>query len=472
MNREQIENRILKALCADLKLLKTIRQYGITSQDFTESDKKIVFKACEENKVHRKMTLEMFIRSTENKSTAEKLYRAYAVSDDQDLLSDFMLHITDLASQKSKAQRDSLLKEYAESRQNTNDSENIDMQFAQKMLALKDHQVMFENTTAEEIINERYMQDKRKKAIPTFLLELDVHSKFYRGEPNVIAAGSGVGKTTTMMNCASKAAEAGYRVLVLSQEMEPMNLIFKALAIISEKEENYWRLENRLDDSPEQFKTVKEQALLLLQQFFCGRLIIEGCILSAERLCQRIEHAEEQSIDIVFYDYFQLCKADRPKASGDFERYAEVSDMVRQCLKNKNLSFVWLSQITPDLKDPGNSKMKNTSKLKDDSASVIIMYKKKSDWLLPNVHPNIYAYINKNRYGMKDIEVAFPFDYSRQRIGNYQFSNLNRSARSRILTTKPIDFFGDSIIIHRPVFEDELHNVKANSEEDLVDNIQ
>ncbi|OME80081.1 hypothetical protein BK120_19770 [Paenibacillus sp. FSL A5-0031] len=472
MNREQMENEILKALCADLKLLKTIRQLGITVQDFTDSNCKQVFNICEENQKHGKLTLEMFSRFTENKNIAKQLHQTFAISDDKEVINNFMLHVTDMVEQKFKSQRDLLLKEYADNRKNAKDTKKIDMQFAQKILALKDPKIVFENTSAEEIIDAHYRQDKRKKAVPTFLRELDEHSKFYRGEPNVIAAGSGVGKTTTMMNCASKAAEAGYKVLVLSQEMHPMNLVFKALAIISEKEEFFWRLENRLDDSPDQFQTVKAQAQQLLRQFFSGRLIIEGNILSAERLCQRIEHAEEQGIDIVFYDYFQLCKAEKPKANGDFERYAEVSDMIRQCVKDKNLSFVWLSQITPDLKDPGNSKMKNTSTLKDNSASVIILYKKKSDRILPNVHPNIYAYINKNRYGLKDIEIAFPFDYTRQRISNYQFSSLNLYARSRILSNMPIDLFAQSTIIHIPSFENDKHNVNDETYEELIDNVQ
>lgn len=459
MNREKIETGILKGLCANLRLWKVLHQFEITELDFTDSVRQTVFQICSLMKEHKKITYEMLLRCIDDKSAANNIFTLYVADQANDNEENFNLFIKDLAKMKRQQKRDALLKEYFDKRKKAADKERVDLEFAEKLLAIKNPDILYENTTAEEIIDENYKQEKRRKAVPTFLKELDEHCKFYRGEPNVIAAGSGVGKTTTMVNCAAKAAEFGLKVLILTQEMDALNLVFKALAIISGTEETYWRLENRLDDTPKDFDLAKEKAHQLLKQFFDGRLVLENQILSAEKLCLRLEYAEKQGFDIVFYDYFQLCKADKPKAKGDYERYAEVSDMIRQCVKGKSFAFVWLSQITPDLHDPGNSKLKNTSKLKDDSASVLIMYRKKSDPVLPGIHPNLYCYINKNRYGQKDLELPFPFDYKRQRIGNYRFSDFNERARSRILAHTKLNLFDERTKIAVPLFDNNINPV-------------
>ncbi|NQX62167.1 DnaB-like helicase C-terminal domain-containing protein [Paenibacillus qinlingensis] len=459
MKREKIEVGILKGLCANLRLWKTLLQNNITELDFTDPVRQSVFRICSIMKLNGKLTTEMVQRLAVNESDANNIVTTYIANQAPEHEENFKLFVIDLTKIKRQQQHEALKREYIGKRNKATDKESVDLEFARKLLAIKDTNILFENTSAEEIIAEHYKQEKRKQAIPTFLKELDQHCKFYRGEPNVIAAGSGVGKTTTMVNCAAKAAEAGYKVLILTQEMDALNLVFKALAIISGKEEAYWRLENRLDDAPENFVLTKENAIQLLSHFFNGRLVLENQILSAEKLCHRLEYAEEQGFDLVFYDYFQLCKAEKPKANGDYERYAEVSDMIRQCVKGKGLAFVWLSQITADLHDPGNSKLKNTSKLKDDAASVLIMYKKKSDPLLPGIHPNLYCYINKNRYGIKDLELPFPFDYKRQRIGSYSFSDINERARSRILAPTALDLFDKRIKIGLPIFDENMNVV-------------
>ncbi|QHT59343.1 hypothetical protein GXP70_04740 [Paenibacillus lycopersici] len=459
MTREKTEIGILKGLCANLGLWKTLQQHNITEQDFTNPVRQLVYRMCSSMKANSRLTAEMVQRLANNDAEANAIVTTYIAIQDADHEANFKLFVTDLATIKRQQQLEALQQEYMEQRNKATDKESADLDYARKLLAVKDTRIQFENTSAEEIIAEHYKQEKRKQAIPTFLKELDQYCKFYRGEPNVIAAGSGVGKTTTMVNCAAKAAEAGYKVLILTQEMDAMNLVFKALAIISGIEEAHWRLENRLDDTPESFASTKEKAIRLLTQFLDGRLVLENQILSAEKLCQRLEYAEEQGFDLVFYDYFQLCKADKPKANGDYERYAEVSDLIRQCVKGKGFAFVWLSQITADLHDPGNSKLKNTSKLKDDAASVLIMFKKKSDPLLPGIHPNLYCYINKNRYGLKDVELPFPFDYKRQRIGNYSFSDINERARSRILAPAALDLFDKRIKIEFPIFDEHMNAI-------------
>jgi ATP:corrinoid adenosyltransferase len=282
----------------------------------------------------------------------------------------------------------------------------------------------FEFKSISDKFTDKYNKNNMTKSIPTGFKEYDeiLEGGFKVSETNIIAADSGVGKTTTALNCAVRQARLGYKVLFLSLEMKEEKLYERILAILFEDKVWKWKLEftGELDDDA--FKKKQEAAKKAIDRELKGNLYIEDKKYTAKEIIEIIKEANNQGFDIIYCDNYQIITSGMKH-----EQIVSISEEIRETVRETNLAFVHLSQITMNGPDPAYAGIHNGHKLKHDCANLTVIYRKFEvlskeeikDGVKPKMLPDIYFYIQKNRYGRNAVELEMRYDASIQTIGEF-----------------------------------------------------
>lgn len=166
--------------------------------------------------------------------------------------------------------------------------------------------------TISNAFYDNYNYGSETEPIPFFISELDeMEFHLHRGEPNAIMSRSGVGKTSLSLNIIVKNVLVNKkRFVLISQEMAKVPVIRRALAMTQGSEENKWREHNQKTE--EQFEHTKTEGMEVLNNFGDG-LYITDEIMTMTKLLEVINWAEQNNIDGIFCDYYQLVQWDMGK---------------------------------------------------------------------------------------------------------------------------------------------------------------
>jgi hypothetical protein len=238
-------------------------------------------------------------------------------------------------------------------------------------------------------------------------IDIYVRPKLY----GIIGGGTGVGKTTNMLNQAYCSSLDGKISYIYSIEMDAAELIFKLFTIHLYYTEDQGvdtmfiqnTLRNNVSGFRDKFKKFHKQIvenkirILELKDYTPNNIYKSHLFVESEY---------SETANFVFIDHFHLLKCDDPKLSRDdkVHYYSAIADDIRENVKKTNSAYIILTQMSQDdlrlnekTGEPFNCRdatgFKYTGELPMHAAFSIKLYRAK------NETDTLDAYIVKNRFG-------------------------------------------------------------------------
>ena len=258
------------------------------------------------------------------------------------------------------------------------------------------------HAASEGYIGETVMSDydglhkMRKDAIKFGLEAVDkMMGRLNKGHFIIIAARPGGGKSAMMLYPVIEMVRNGGRAVILTLEMERMEVVERILANLSGVPTE--RINGRTSPTETDLDLVG-QALVEMKKWKLS-IIDSGLttIRDIERLLAKAK-AEGDPIRTLVIDHFGLLK---PPARGKsrYEEYTEISNEIKRVAKQYQCTMIALCQLNR-MKDsfecPSLEHLRDTGSLEQDADKILFLHKDKTDQYLT------YVTLAKNRQGRTD----------------------------------------------------------------------
>ena len=203
-----------------------------------------------------------------------------------------------------------------------------------------------------------------------------------KGKITIYAARPGTGKTTLMVNEAKHDLDNGYKVGIISLEMDRGEIL--SLMACDEAALNLHKL-NSGQATDEEVKKFRSSAM----SFESKPLWIDDRTLNIHQIISWIRNTHRKSqLDIVYIDYIQLIKSSTKTSKKRHEEVADWSHLLAEVAKELGIPIVILSQIRrsyePQEKSlsekeqwkyvPRLDSLKDSGALEEDAYIVILLY--------------------------------------------------------------------------------------------------
>jgi len=202
---------------------------------------------------------------------------------------------------------------------------------------------------------------------------LDDQASIPSGEPTLIAARPGVGKTAFGVQVAAESAIRGKRVMVVSLELEPE--IFES-RVASYFLDRHSSLEfQRGSYHSSLARELAQQAQALERGVTIGFPQATPWPVIEAEIRQR--HARE-GLDLVVVDYFSyIGRPPVTKGSNEAYAYAAVSEAITRTAKDLGIGIVVLAQLTKDAdgKEPNLGELADTDRPSRDAAMALLVWR-------------------------------------------------------------------------------------------------
>lgn len=248
-----------------------------------------------------------------------------------------------------------------------------------------------------------------------------------RGEFYVLAAHSGIGKTSLGLQFADETLAAGKRVVMFSMEMGARDVLQRLIAQAASVDlMRFEWLQNKPEPSFEEqdeLSTMRDALARHSARCAHDRLLVdtrpsvtpEGLIKAVSRYRERFG-----GIDLVIADHIQLMGADSD-ATGTYERMTQISRALKRAAKEADVPVLVLSQCNRRT-DPGAeldlADLRDSGTIAEDAAAVLMLWHDKKDLAVAATEPSedLPAFkrlavgplkavlkLAKNRYGMTGV---------------------------------------------------------------------
>lgn len=250
------------------------------------------------------------------------------------------------------------------------------------------------------------IQNGKKTGLTYGFADLDtITAGMHPGNVTVVAAASGVGKTTLALNAAVAAAKTGARVMFASLEMSGNELMTKIAA--AEGKIALHHLTHQGGLTPEGWETVRRLGPELFQTLPLRVYRPEGAslgdIASASRACARAD-----GLDVLVVDYLQLVEAGQSRNITREQAVAGVSRGLKNLSVQLGCHVIALSQLNDD------GLMRESRAIKNDASNVIKVERPDADDKESARAGEVDLVIEKNRFGpTARVTVAAQLHYSR-----------------------------------------------------------
>ncbi|MCA1222185.1 replicative DNA helicase [Streptomyces sp. 8L] len=250
------------------------------------------------------------------------------------------------------------------------------------------------------------IQTGRETGLTYGLPDLDaVTSGMWPANVTVIAAQSGVGKSTLALNAAVAAAKAGAKVLFSSLEMSSTELMHKIVAAEGSLAMHHLTRQGGL--GPEGWKEVERLGRELFRTLPLRVYRPDSASLrdieSAARSCVRSD-----GLDVLVVDYLQLVEVEHTHNSTREQAVAAVSRGLKNLTVELDCHVIALSQLNDD------GMMRESRAIKNDASVVIKVERPDADDPESSRAGEVDLVIEKNRFGPKaTLTVAAQLHYSR-----------------------------------------------------------
>lgn len=229
-------------------------------------------------------------------------------------------------------------------------------------------------TTLE--INREVLANLNKPAAATlqiYLKDLQANmSGWAFGSLVVVAARSGVGKSTFGMNIATKNALAGVPTGYISLEMSAAELHKRAIADICNV--SFYRLMNgKLWDA--EVTAIYENSDIIEKMPLYYDESIE-----LFTICSKVRKMAKNGVKLVVIDYLQIIKCDLGRNASREQVVATITQTLKQLSRQLNIAIVGLAQLLRDvdkraIKRPQISDLRESSSLESDADVVMLLYR-------------------------------------------------------------------------------------------------
>jgi replicative DNA helicase len=250
------------------------------------------------------------------------------------------------------------------------------------------------------------IQDGRKTGLTYGFEDLDtITSGMQPGNVTVVAAQSGVGKSTFALNAAVSAAKTGAKAMFSSLEMSSTELMQKIAA--AEGKIALHHLTHQGGLTVEGWETVRRLGPELFQTLPLRVYRPDGAslgdIASAARACARAD-----GLDLLVVDYLQLVEVEQSRSITREQAVAGVSRGLKNLSVQLGCHVIALSQLNDD------GLMRESRAIKNDASVVIKVERPDADDKESARAGEVDLVIEKNRFGPTAcVTVAAQLHYSR-----------------------------------------------------------
>ncbi|MEV5567653.1 DnaB-like helicase C-terminal domain-containing protein [Streptomyces sp. NPDC052196] len=232
-----------------------------------------------------------------------------------------------------------------------------------------------------------------------------ITSGMHPGNVTVVAAQSGVGKSTFALNAAVAAAKSGAKVMFSSLEMSATELMQKIVSAEGKIALHHMTHQGLL--TAEGWETVRRLGPQLFRDLSLRIYRPDGAslgdIASAARACARAD-----GLDILVLDYLQLVEAGQSRNVTREQAVAGVSRGLKNLSVALDCHIIALSQLNDD------GLMRESRAIKNDATVVIKIERPDADDKLSARSGEVDLVIEKNRYGpTARVTAAAQLHYSR-----------------------------------------------------------
>lgn len=250
------------------------------------------------------------------------------------------------------------------------------------------------------------IQEGRQVGLTYGITDLDAVTCGMRpGNVTVIAAASGVGKSTLALNAAVAAAKAGARVMFSSLEMSSTELMQKIAAAEGRIALHHLTQQDGLtsDDWKEVERLGRELFKTLPLRVYQPDSAALRDIESAARSCVRGD-----GLDVLVVDYLQLVEVEHSRNSNREQAVAAVSRGLKNLSVQLECHVIALSQLNED------GMMRESRAIKNDASVVIKVERPDMDEPESPRAGEVDLVIEKNRFGPRaTVSAAAQMHYSR-----------------------------------------------------------
>ncbi|MFF2411767.1 replicative DNA helicase [Streptomyces sp. NPDC058092] len=250
------------------------------------------------------------------------------------------------------------------------------------------------------------IQNGREVGLPYGLADLDmVTAGMKPGNVTVIAAQSGVGKSTLALNAAVSTAKTGAKVMFSSLEMSGTELMQKIAAAEGKIPMHHLTREGGL--TADGWKTIERLGRDLFNTLPLRVYRPDGAALrdieSAARACVR-----DGGLDVLVVDYLQLVEVEQSRSISREQAVAAVSRGLKNLSVQLECHVIALSQLNDD------GMMRESRAIKNDASVVIKVERPDMDEPESPRAGEVDLVIEKNRFGpTATVTVAGQLHYSR-----------------------------------------------------------
>jgi len=254
------------------------------------------------------------------------------------------------------------------------------------------------------------IRDGEDGLVRTGLPELDdtIGGGLEYGEMVIVAARPSHGKSVVGLQCAHNWTEAGYPVLIISEEMSDIALGRRTIQYASEVPPEYWH--NRIDDIEKDVDTFHQSRATCF--------LVESCGTAAAVEEEVRWHVENHNVRHIIVDYAQLLSS---PGKSRYEQVTNTSVTLRRIANEHKAILIAMCQLNRDIEsrdkfEPRMADIKETGQLEQDADVIIFLVWPWRNNKQCNVHEyKFYVAKNRNRPIHQQVIVC-RFEPSRQMI--------------------------------------------------------
>lgn len=367
MYDEEIERAMLYYLIFEQE------QYSLDETDFINGRNKKIIKAINELKAEKKEISMLSIKSKIKANSSQVLEYISSLGDFVRTSSAENVYSELISLSKKRKIFDLLQNKVSE----IADAENIDVlaESIVKQINSIEQLNEKEQTFSEQVLNtvsalEYNYNNKNDYSLYTGLMDLDNKiCGLHNQELTIIGARPGVGKTTFALQIATKIAEKGKNVTIISLEMSDIQIIQKMLATKT-KVNSYKMRMGTLEDKD--WSKIAE-ASTEISKLPINLITTATTIQRIETISRKLKN--QNKLDLLVIDYIQLIK-NKNKFSNREQEVADITRTLKLLSLELKIPIIGLCQLSRNAtrQEPTLADLRESGAIEQDADNVIFLY--------------------------------------------------------------------------------------------------
>lgn len=351
-------------------------QYALDETDFINERNKKIIKAINELRAEKKEISMLSIKSKIKANGSQVLEYISSLGDFVRTSSAENVYSELISLSKKRKIFDLLQSKVSE----IADAENIDVLAENIIKQINSIEQLNEKeqTFSEQVLNtvsalEDNYNNKNDYSLYTGLMDLDNKiCGLHNQELTIIGARPGVGKTTFALQIATKIAEKGKNVTIISLEMSDIQIIQKMLATKT-KVNSYKMRMGTLEDKD--WSKIAE-ASTEISKLPINLITTATTIQRIETISRKLKN--QNKLDLLVIDYIQLIK-NKNKFSNREQEVADITRTLKLLSLELKIPIIGLCQLSRNAtrQEPTLADLRESGAIEQDADNVIFLYQEK-----------------------------------------------------------------------------------------------